>query len=388
MTGDAHFSGLSDGPTWSGVVERFEDKVVALWHKAVLCVEGCDLEIGRHTLYNFEFAGVQNGVHILRAGTQSEHFAAKPQTSESYRTLVDLCSGLGGMSQGLRGLGGHTLLHVDRSQLAVDTVRDNGGAALKGDISHASVQLQIHGAISHSSCACTVSAGVPCQPYSRQGMQLGTADPRSLTLTHVLELGWRVQAVCIILECVAEIAGHDDAQLLIREFAARAGFAFHSTELELGSIWVSRRRRWWACLVPLDSPPFPLRPYPSRDPLLVVADVVAEWPCWAAAEEQELAWTEAEARLMSDPRYGNDLRVINCQAQAPTALHSWGSALRPCPCGCRAGGFSDTRLKAGGLRGVGVPSGLGSYTRVRPRSLTASPLPFASSEAPVLDFAW
>ena len=358
MVGDAPLTGLVEGATWSGVIECRTRTFTALWHGQALILEDQDLDDGRYTLYNFIFVGSRDGVPVLKAGSDSFCFAVKPRTTESYRTLVDLCSGLGGMSHGLTGLGGHTLLHVDRSQLAVDTVKDNGGAVLKGDVSEASVQLQIHQRISHSTCACTVSAGVPCQPYSRQGMQLGTADLRSLTLGHVLQLGWRLQAACIVIECVAEIAGHEDVQLLLREFADRAGLAFHCTELELGLIWVSRRRRWWACLVPKDAAPFHLLPYPGKTPLPVVADVLTEWPSWPASEEQDLAWTEAETRLMFDPRYGQDQRVLDCRSQVPTALHSWGSALRPCPCGCRTGGFSDLRLQSGGLRGIGAPSGL------------------------------
>ena len=358
MFGDSPLSGLSEGFAWTGVVEVTEGVVTALWHKEAVQLVDHDLEAGRYTLYNFVFAGLQGGIPALRSDPESVCLAAKPRTTESFRTLVDLCSGLGGMSQGLRGLGGHTLLHVDRSQLAIDTVKDNGGVALKGDISLETVQLQVHHSISHCDCACSVSAGVPCQPYSRQGLQMGTADPRSSTLAHVLQLGWRLQAACIVLECVAEIAGHDDVQLLLQEFADKAGLSLHSTELELGAIWVSRRRRWWACLVPSQAAPFALHPYPSKDPVPVVADVLQEWPCWSLSDEQDLAWTEVETRLMFDHRYGRDQRVIDGRSQAPTALHSWGAALRPCPCGCRSGGFSDLRLQAGGLRGVGVPSGL------------------------------
>ena len=42
----------------------------------------------------------------------------------------------------------------------------------------------------------------------------------------------------------------------------------------------------------------------------------------------------------------------------PTALHSWGNALRGCPCKCRKGPFSWDRLRQQGLRGVGVFSDL------------------------------
>ena len=46
-----------------------------------------------------------------------------------------------------------------------------------------------------------------------------------------------------------------------------------------------------------------------------------------------------------------------------TALHSWGAALRPCPCKCRTQAFSKTSLLSRGLRGVDVPSQVLESTR-------------------------
>ena len=37
---------------------------------------------------------------------------------------------------------------------------------------------------------------------------------------------------------------------------------------------------------------------------------------------------------------------------APTALHAWGSQLRPCPCGCRGFALSEKRLQEKGLFGL------------------------------------
>ena len=42
-------------------------------------------------------------------------------------------------------------------------------------------------------------------------------------------------------------------------------------------------------------------------------------------------------------------------AKCPTALHSWGSQVLPCPCGCRPTGFSASTLGARGIYGVFIP---------------------------------
>ena len=347
--GDMSFETLQIGQLWSGVVHSDQGGLTAQWTGEKLVIHDEDFQSGIFTLYHLKFLGIFEGVASLRFEKDSHCFSAKPVTTASFRTIVDICSGLGGMSQGLRGLAGHTLVFVDHSPLAIATVQDNGGNALLGDITTDSVKLQIQQQVQHSDCASTVTAGIPCQPYSRQGQQLGAEDSRSQVLQHVLQIGWRLQAPCIVLECVAEIAGHKDIMLTLQEFAQRAGLALNHVDLELGDVWVAQRRRWWACLVPATEPALRLTPYPKLSQPLAIQDVVPAWPCWSEAEEADLMWTEVENRLMADPLYGNDQRVLNLRGQSPTALHSWGSALRSCPCGCRSAGFSDQRLRSGGL---------------------------------------
>ena len=57
-----------------------------------------------------------------------------------------------------------------------------------------------------------------------------------------------------------------------------------------------------------------------------------------------------------DRRYGTDSRDFDYWSKVPTAVHSWGVALKHCPCGCRAKAFSDEWLQHGGLRGFGITS--------------------------------
>ena len=48
--------------------------------------------------------------------------------------------------------------------------------------------------------------------------------------------------------------------------------------------------------------------------------------------------------------------LLNMEGCAPCALHSWGSQLMPCECGCRSSGLSMRRLEDKGLFGLLVRS--------------------------------
>ena len=176
-------------------------------------------------------------------------------------------------------------------------------------------------------------------------------------LLNVLQVAWRNQAHGLLLECVAEVQNFPEALGPLRLLASRMGFQMHQLVLELGDQWASRRHRWWCVMLPAGLPPLNLQPWPATDQKLVVSDVIAEWPLWPHEEECALAWTPLEVERYADPAFGNDTRHLDMQAQAPTALHSWGSALRACPCGCRSSAFTEENLRANGLRGVGVFAG-------------------------------
>ena len=82
--------------------------------------------------------------------------------------------------------------------------------------------------------------------------------------------------------------------------------------------------------------------------------MLGEVPDWGTACASELAWTQVEKQHFEDPAYGSDCRILEWGGHAPTALHSWGAAFVPCPCGCRQQPLSQASLQAKGLRGVGV----------------------------------
>ena len=150
------------------------------------------------------------------------------------------------------------------------------------------------------------------------------------------------------------MANFPDTMELLQTFARHVGLCMSSVILELGDQWASKRRRWWAALVPADLPDLDLRPWTCSADFRKICQVMPVWPQWPAEEERALRWTEHEKECYSDPRFGTDARRLDVQGQAPTALHSYGNALTACPCGCRSAGFSLERLLQGGLRGFGV----------------------------------
>ena len=99
---------------------------------------------------------------------------------------------------------------------------------------------------------------------------------------------------------------------------------------------------------------------PARAPCCVsqpvVQDVGKDWPCWPVADEMQLAWTALERQAYSDPAFGDVNRKVIVSDPLPTALHSWGNALFPCPCLCRSQGLSKELLLANGLRGIQICS--------------------------------
>ena len=98
-------------------------------------------------------------------------------------------------------------------------------------------------------------------------------------------------------------------------------------------------------------------------PVLQLIPVLGElfryspWPVWPQQDEDQLRWTPMEVQAYRCPDFGSVNRQLDMNEPCPTALHSWGSVLFACPCGCRQQGISAASLRRKGLRGVEVVSG-------------------------------
>ena len=124
--------------------------------------------------------------------------------------------------------------------------------------------------------------------------------------------------------------------------------------IELAHQWPNYRKRWWALLRKNEWSLLPLSNWPVDPMHQNIGDVIREWKAYGDEDEEQLALTEAEIRAYGDVRYGSDRRILNHQGKAATFLHSYGCALRGCPCGCRKFPFSEASLLGKGLRGCYV----------------------------------
>ena len=349
--GDACLDRLSCGEQLDMVVVSICDELYrGLWNGDRFIVKG--LGSGVWSLFGYRLVGKSNGVGFLES---TEHSAAiqKPELSrEAFLNLKETCCGIGGISAGASFVGAKTIAFNDKSGVACQTIRLNGGVAVEGDVSCPEVRKAI--ALQEQHKPCMLVAGFPCNSYSPQGSQGGLQDPRGQVLLSVLRLAWQVQAAGLLLECVPEVQEHRQVMALLDSFACRMGMQMSHVVLDLGDQWVSRRCRWWCTMVPVGLPKLELVPWGQIRPKPVAGDEIQHWPAWPLSEEQALAWTQEEKAMYGDERFGNDPRRLNVCSQAPTALHSWGAALRPCPCGCRAKAFSLHTLLHRGLRGFGI----------------------------------
>ena len=267
----------------------------------------------------------------------------------------DVCSGLGGFSTAFCFLGGRVITAVDHAKLACDAYALNFDCpCLQADIGSVDTVARMHHMQYQYSCQPIMMAGFPCQPLSRQGRQLRHLDARSQTLHHILRAAGWLRVAALILECVPEAFTDEATQTVIRKFALDFGYHLWQGTLQLSTIWPSNRSRWFAVLTIRSLPRVSVPPLPIVCPPPVVSSVIETWPCWPKGDRDQLQWTALENQVYLDPDFGSTNRRIDLSAPLPTALHSWGSALYACPCGCRDRGFSASTLRKGGLRGVAV----------------------------------
>ena len=349
--GDDSLDGLSCGDTVDVVVMAVCDELYkGLWHGDRFIVKG--LGAGIWSLFGYRLTGKSEGIGYLESTEHSLSVQKQEIQLGAFLTLKETCSGLGGISAGAYYAGLRTTVFNDKAGIACQTISLNGGRVIEGDVSHRDIRQAISQQDPHG--ACLLTAGFPCNSYSPQGGQGGLRDPRGQVLLSVLRLAWQMQVAGLVLECVPEVQDHVGVGKLLEEFATRMGMQKCQIVIDLGEQWISKRCRWWCVMVPANLPLLELQPWGHVSPKPVIRDEVQSWPAWPLSQEQALAWTAEEQQMYEDTRFGTDPRRLDLHAQAPTALHSYGSAMRPCPCGCRTKGFAFHTLLHRGLRGFGI----------------------------------
>lgn len=81
------------------------------------------------------------------------------------------------------------MLAVDWNSLAVENLRENYfGHILQLHLTTRDAAKRVHQACEHHPG--TLLTGIPCQPHSQQGMQLGSEDVRAEVLWHGLRIAY------------------------------------------------------------------------------------------------------------------------------------------------------------------------------------------------------
>ena len=302
------------------------------------------------TVYDWEVSRLdEDGKVFLSQGDQGEVFMNRVLRADSFSRMFSVCSGMGGSLMGFAAAGFECVGAIDRSPLAVRSLRQNFDfPIIEGDLCSDKVKSQIHRIIGPEGC--WFEGGFPCQPFSRLGDGRGLSDCRSSTLVHIFRLAWLTQAHGLCLECV-EGAGQDgDVAELLAQFESLMSMQHKTKVLHLQRCWASRRSRWWVVIFPVSWGTCPdLGDLPLFPQWQAVRDVIPLWPHWTEEAIDQLKWTAEECGVYRDAQYGPVDRRLDLTKAAPTLLHSAGSHLTGCACGCRAFPFRLERLRAGGI---------------------------------------
>jgi len=272
--------------------------------------------------------------------------------SDDLARTVELCSGLGIMSEGLQSAGAHVHLKNELRTKFVDHQIANGFPnMILGDIGTHEVFSEV--IESHPVTAMYV-AGFSCQPWSLLGDGKKLQDGRAATLHHVLRCSFFARAHSILLECVCEAGRDPNAQATLKQWCSITGFRKQQINLYLEDLWPSKRQRWWCLLTsPVFSPPM-LKPLPKLPVAPAVKDLMPIFPCWPDEHMEMLTLGSYETNKFLE-FHGFYPSFIRLDHPLATALHGWGNQLDPCPCECRSHPLSYQRLSSKGIFGALLP---------------------------------
>jgi len=289
--------------------------------------------------------GIDEGSAILRHDAPS--FA-------SLYGVIELCSGFGGICQGMSTSGFFPVAAVDQNERMLKLYDvQNQTELIAGDVCKLSTLLQVWKV---AKGAGVVAAGFACQPFSRLGDQLGGCDARAKCLPGILATAYFLRAQVVILECVQPASGNAFVESEIKRFLEISGFLCSQCDLHLQDIWPCRRSRaWWILSSPLIGK-VPLVPWPRMRTISKVRQVISGIQPWDLGDENALALNLRELEVFGAHDDSFQRFLLNFETCAPCALHSWGSQVVGCECGCRLSGLSDARLADKGLFGCLVRS--------------------------------
>eukprot|EP00435_Cladocopium_sp_Y103_P025300 s3651_g6.t1 len=275
-------------------------------------------------------------------------FVRPPVSLQSMRRVAEICSGAGFLGFGLEHCGFEVVARCDHNQAMLNLAQQlHPASVMLGD---ACSDDLIKPLCDPDIQAGSMAAGVSCQPYSALGDQQIEKDDRSLTLPRVLRLAFLLRVGALILECVKEAHTCEWVQSVIRAFAAITGYHLTQGTLHLHQILPARRSRWWCIISHPAVGIVPWIPMPVSSAVPIIADLL---DAFLKCKEEDMKFLALDAyELGKFAAYGFDQNEVQWKGQMQTSLHSCGSQLGPCPCGCRLFPFTEDRLCRKGLHGL------------------------------------
>ena len=304
-----------------------------------------------YVIFNFQVK--QNGDEWTLDRLPSTSFL-KLRGTPDFMSVIEPCSGMGGMTLGAKHLGVTTIAAVDHSPLAVDAWRINHGfQVLQGNILDGAVVAQL--AAMTQGRRVGLLSGFPCPPFSSFGDRLGMQDARSDVMVQVLNVAFLLNCPYVILECTQHTPKFDGVTEVLHTFAQVMRFTLRTKVLHLHRSWPCFRTRWWAIFAPEEIAVFlpELCDLPIMPQFQKIVNVIPEWPTWPQPQIRALEWMQIEETGYLSHIAEEDA-LLDLEGVCPTLLHSAAHHFFPCPCGCRRQGLAPQRLARDGISTVAV----------------------------------
>ena len=291
----------------------------------------------------------------IQMGVDSRILRHPTLAVDHLRKLVETCAGLGIVGKGFQTCGIETVCYNEVNPSFCDWSRKRNNAPMvEGDLTHDDITGKIFDVVGTPHI---LSAGISCQPFSYLGDKRENKDGRSTSLTGSLRMAYINQSAMVVLECTPAANDSKWVQDILHEFCATTGFKMQQRILHLDSMWPAVRNRWWAVLA---HPAFDISQIPEmpmlrfKPSIMHLVSKMMDPPDYVM---KQIALDDFELERFANQKGGIGKYVMNAYRPLPTATHSWGSQMTACQCGCRAGGFKQSRLDDKGLHAVLIPIG-------------------------------
>ena len=308
----------------------------------------------------------------------------EPPTWESLHEVIELCCGMGALGFGAKAIGFNPVVGLDENPRMLKMWGSlHGCPTVCDDVCNPQAVAKVWDFCPRQT---VVTSGFSCQPYSELGDRKGQYDERARSLPGSLRMAHLLHAQIIILECVKGASTDPWVRDLITSFAVDKGFHVREVVLDLQDAWPSRRSRWWVVLTSALVGPVELLTHDLSRDVVRVNQVIPELCHWHVDDEKILSLSPGEQIAFQVDDDGCSPHLLNFQGVCACALHSWGSQLSACPCGCRDKPFSSQRLLERGLFGVVTRSASAQNGSFHVRHLHPSELAGLLGMDPVLHY--